>query len=171
MIGTMNTADRSIALIDAALRRRFYFVPFFPDEAPVSGVLRRWLAEKKPGMTWVADLVDEANRRLGSRHVAIGPSYFMRENLTEEWLEIIWEHAIMPYLAERFYGAEESLSEYELLKLREVVEKSSHGVVVTEAGAAGEQQCEPYRWLSTFQAGHVCCRQRSGTVCWHSDRR
>ena len=44
-IGTMNTADRSIALIDAAMRRRFHFVPFFPHEGMMKDLLRRWLAD------------------------------------------------------------------------------------------------------------------------------
>src|SRR5438445_11845153 len=77
IIGTMNTADRSIALIDAALRRRFFFVSFFPDRPPVQGLLRRYLARHQPSLDWLADAVDLANTILADRDAAIGPSYFM----------------------------------------------------------------------------------------------
>lgn len=122
VIGTMNTADRSIALIDAALRRRFYFVPFFTDEPPVDGLLRRWLTKNRPELLWVADVVDEANHRLAERHTAIGPSYFLKEDrLSEEWVHLIWEHAILPYLAEQFFGTEERLDNFKLESLRAAI--------------------------------------------------
>ena len=79
-IGTMNTTDRSIALVDAALRRRFYFFNFFPDQPPVEGLLSRWIAKNSPGDAWVADLVDMANGKLEDRHLGIGPSHFMKKD-------------------------------------------------------------------------------------------
>ena len=85
IIGTMNTADRSIALVDLALRRRFYFVEFHPDDDPVKSVLRNWLLDKAPDMEWVADVIERANDHLREdRHAAIGPSYFMKDNLDDD---------------------------------------------------------------------------------------
>jgi 5-methylcytosine-specific restriction enzyme B len=118
IIGTMNTADRSIALIDAALRRRFYFIPFFPTDPPIKGLLHRWLARHRPEMREVADLVDRANSMLDDRHGGIGPSYFLRDDLTKEWVELIWEHQILPYLEEYFFGEPDRLEEFRLDHLR-----------------------------------------------------
>ena len=118
-IATMNTADRSIALVDAALRRRFHFVAFYPDESPVEGLLRRWLGRHKPQLAWVADVVDHANRLLGDRHIAIGPSPFLRRDLDEEWVELIWRHSVLPYVAEQLFGEDERIAEFDLGTLRE----------------------------------------------------
>ncbi len=118
IIGTMNTADRSIALVDSALRRRFHFVPFFPDQEPIKGLLRRWLAMNRQGLEWVADVVDLANQALDSRHIAIGPSYFLRKDLDESWVELIWQHSILPYIEEQFFGEETRLGEFSLERLR-----------------------------------------------------
>jgi predicted Mrr-cat superfamily restriction endonuclease len=118
LIGTMNTADRSIALMDSALRRRFFFSPFFPSESPIEGLLRRWLRRHKPDMEWIADVVDSANEKLGDRHAAIGPSHFMDDKLDDEWTERIWKHSVLPYLAEQFFGEEDRLDEFTLDALK-----------------------------------------------------
>ena len=120
IIGTMNTADRSIALVDLALRRRFYFVEFHPDEPPIKGLLRRYLRAKSPNMEWVADVVDKANELLqqDERDAAIGPSYFMKENLNEGDVQIRWKHAVMPYVRELLFGQQFRLADFDLDKLR-----------------------------------------------------
>jgi hypothetical protein len=118
LIGTMNTADRSIALLDAALRRRFSFVPFFPDREPILGLLGRWLHRHRSDMRWVADLVDAANRKLMDRNGAIGPSYFMRKDLDPPRLALIWRHEILPYLEDYFFDAPERVGEFELVPLQ-----------------------------------------------------
>lgn len=118
IIGTMNTADRSIALVDLALRRRFHFVEFHPDRPPVKGLLRDWLDDRAEGMEWVADIVDLANEKLANREAAIGPSYFMQDDLTEEKIELIWEHNVRPYIEEQLYGQHDRLAEFDLNRLR-----------------------------------------------------
>ena len=121
VIGTMNTADRSIALVDLALRRRFHFVEFHPGKPPVNGVLREWLSEHTRGMEWVADVVDKANARLRERdatEAAVGPSYFMQPGLDEEKVERIWKHSVLPYIEERLFGVEGVADEFALAKLR-----------------------------------------------------
>ena len=114
VIGTMNTADRSIALVDLALRRRFYFVEFHPDEGPIKGLLRRWLKKKALDMEWVAGVVDRANKKLDHRHAAIGPSYFMKENLDRDVVTRIWKHNVLPYIEEHLFGESARLNEFAL---------------------------------------------------------
>lgn len=104
-IGTMNTADRSIALVDTALRRRFYFVEFSPVSKELKGVLRGWLTENKLDSE-AADLLDLLNARLeqveGGHDFTIGPSYFMVDGGAN--LDHVWRYGIRPVLVERFYG-------------------------------------------------------------------
>lgn len=108
VIGTMNTADRSIALVDSALRRRFYFVGFLPTEDPLRSVLRRWLDRHSYGgaaAEYLEALNDALARTAGSdEELAIGPSYFITRGGPPD-LDRIWRHAIAPLLEERFFGA------------------------------------------------------------------
>ena len=133
IIGTMNTADRSIALVDLALRRRFYFVEFHPDYEPVKSVLRRWLEANAPRMARVADVVDLANQKLrDDRHAAIGPSYFMKPNLDGAAVERIWKHSVLPYIEERLFGEDDRIREFDLSTLRQEIGRG-------DTSANGEQ--------------------------------
>ena len=119
IVGTMNTADRSIALVDLALRRRFAFVDFSMREEAVKRLLRAWLAANDLGeMDWVADVVERANEKLDAHHAAIGPSYFMRKPLDKAAVERIWKHSVLPYVEEHLYGERARLSAFALDKLR-----------------------------------------------------
>ena len=119
LIGTMNTADRSIALVDQALRRRFHFFEFHPDKPPVKGLLKRWLEREGLGMEWLPGVLERANGKL-DRQGAIGPSYFMGSGrgLDEETVRRIWEHSVLPYVEEQLYGERDRLAEFDLDRLR-----------------------------------------------------
>jgi 5-methylcytosine-specific restriction protein B len=119
-IATMNTADRSVALVDAALRRRFHFVPFFPHQGEMKGLLRRWLTDHGQA-TVVADLLDAVNEELRGHvgdHLVIGPSHFMKGDLSEEALARIWEFNIYPTLEELLWGRTDELKVWQWTAVR-----------------------------------------------------
>ena len=103
IIGTMNTADRSIALLDTALRRRFRFVEMMPDY----GLLNISIGAGGNRIE-IAQLLREMNKRIEAlfdRDHQIGHAYFMRlrnrGNL--QMLADIFRHEILPLLQEYFY--------------------------------------------------------------------
>ncbi|MGW3506540.1 DUF4357 domain-containing protein [Streptomyces sp. NPDC000994] len=120
VIGTMNTADRSIALVDAAMRRRFAFVELSPRTEPTSGLLRRWL-EREGKDSEPADLLDALNSRIDDADFRIGPSYLMKKGVYREGgLERTWRTKILPLLEEHHYGeAVDVEKRYGLAALRE----------------------------------------------------
>ncbi|MFE5492197.1 DUF4357 domain-containing protein [Streptomyces virginiae] len=120
VIGTMNTADRSIALVDAAMRRRFAFVELSPRTEPTSGLLRRWLARSGRGSE-PAQLLDALNARIDDADFRIGPSYLMKKGVYREGgLERTWRTKILPLLEEHHYGEGVDVEKrYGLAALRE----------------------------------------------------
>lgn len=98
IIGTMNTADRSIALVDHALRRRFAFLPLYPNY----DVLRHYHSETGFDVEGLVETLTLLNREIGDRHYEVGSSFFMREDLKEQ-VEDIWRMEIEPYIEEYFF--------------------------------------------------------------------
>ncbi|MCT7351013.1 DUF4357 domain-containing protein [Streptomyces sp. 15-116A] len=120
VIGTMNTADRSIALVDTAMRRRFAFVELSPRTEPTSGLLRRWLAREGKDAE-PADLLDALNSRIDDADFRIGPSYLMKPGVYRDGgLERTWRTKILPLLEEHHYGEGVDIEKrYGLAALRE----------------------------------------------------
>ena len=116
--GTMHTVDRSVGLLDAAMRRRFHFVPFVPDLAgrsPISQVLTRWVAENDELET-LPEIVDKVNNQLrallGGDHLLLGPSYFMKAGIDEEQLRRVWRFQIEPLIEDLFFGQSEHAAQF-----------------------------------------------------------
>jgi len=109
IIGTMNTADRSIALVDHALRRRFAFLALYPNY----DVLKRYHESHKTGfpVDMLIQKLSVLNRAINDRHYEVGISYFLRDDLNEH-LEDIWRMEIEPYLEEYFYDQPSKAKDY-----------------------------------------------------------
>ncbi len=103
IIGTMNTADKSIALVDIALRRRFVFEEMMPKAELLNPIeefnLPKWFSQLNQKIT---DLIDKDHQ--------IGHSYFIGKTTKEE-LHHVFYQCILPLLNEYFYGESEKLSQ------------------------------------------------------------
>jgi MoxR-like ATPase len=119
VLGTMNAADRSVALVDQALRRRFSFVDMPPDAA----VLKAWLGVEVPDAAFAARVVglfERLNGRLCGElgpNARVGHSYFMTPGLDEGRLRVIWQHHVRPLLDELFAGRPGRADAYDLDEL------------------------------------------------------
>ena len=104
--GAMNTADRSIALLDTALRRRFEFEELMPDTSLIEGSRGDGIIEDgKGGTINLRTLLKTVNRRilfLLNRDVTIGHSYFMKVRDFEDLKKVLLSR-IIPLLQEYFY--------------------------------------------------------------------
>jgi hypothetical protein len=112
IIGTMNTLDKSIALVDYALRRRFAFETLVPVIDGRSMVLRGWLdAHGVANAAEIERLFVALNKEVAAKDegLMIGHSYFMsndvvkNETYTAQMLEFIWHYYILPLASEYEY--------------------------------------------------------------------
>jgi hypothetical protein len=118
LIATMNAADRSVAAVDQALRRRFSFLEMPPD----AGVLMAWLAanvaDAGPAFAGrVTGVFTRLNERLAADpgpQARVGHSYFMVPGLDEAKLRVIWQHQIRPMLEGHFAGQPGRLATFDL---------------------------------------------------------
>ncbi len=102
IIGTMNTADRSIALLDTALRRRFRFIEMMPK----SNLLREVAGVNLPALL---DKMNERITKLHNRNHCIGHSYLMEADGMDALAEA-FEHSIIPLLREYFFDDMKSIA-------------------------------------------------------------
>jgi len=109
IIGTMNTADRSIALVDHALRRRFAFIKI----APNYNILKRYYEEcfiNFP-IDQLIQVLQDINKMINDPNYEIGISFFMVSNIKDN-LQNIWEMEIEPYLEEYFYNSPDKIKQF-----------------------------------------------------------
>jgi 5-methylcytosine-specific restriction protein B len=113
IIGTMNTADRSIALVDHALRRRFSFIPLTPRYE----VIESFHKDSDFDPIELIKVLRRVNELINDKHYHIGISFFLKKNLSTEIAEI-WNLEIEPYLEEYFYDQQEKLDEFRWPKIK-----------------------------------------------------
>ncbi|WP_420627763.1 McrB family protein [Candidatus Leptofilum sp.] len=112
IIGTMNTADRSIALVDHALRRRFAFIHLPPNY----DVLRHFHASTSYDPEPLIKLLQRLNRQIADPHYSVGITFFLEPSLRDQ-LPDIWQLEIEPYLEEYFFDQPDQIEAFRWVKI------------------------------------------------------
>ncbi|MCT8140528.1 AAA family ATPase [Anaerobacillus sp. CMMVII] len=120
LIGTMNTADRSISLLDTALRRRFSFVEMMPKPSLLQPI-------ENIDLPNLLDIVNKRIEVLYDRDHTIGHAYFMNAESEEDIFDILL-NKIVPLLQEYFYDDWEKI-----------------GLILGGIGDSEEDACIVYR--------------------------
>jgi 5-methylcytosine-specific restriction enzyme B len=123
LLATMNGADRSVAVVDQALRRRFSFLEMPPD----ADILAAWLTAHPPAAgpafrDRVLSLFERLNAKLKTdigTMAQVGHSYFMVEGLNETRLGMVWRHQVRPVLEEHFFNQPARVAAYDQLLTEE----------------------------------------------------
>jgi len=118
LIGTMNTADRSIALVDHALRRRFAFLALRPQYQ----IIRSWHAGRDTGFdpAGLIRVLERVNAAIADPNYEVGISFFLVEKPGEQ-LEDVWRMEIEPYLEEYFFDQPAKVAEFRWSKVSESI--------------------------------------------------
>lgn len=102
IIGTMNTADRSISLIDTALRRRFKFIEMMPNPDLIDTKEIKSKDGKTININYILETMNKRIEYLFDREHTIGHSYFIKiKNISD--LDNVMRNEIIPLLQEYFY--------------------------------------------------------------------
>lgn len=107
IIGTMNTADRSIAVLDTALRRRFIFKEIEPNAEIIK--TENQLIDDDLDLSVLFDRLNVKITSKLDRHHRLGHSYFLNVFRIADF-KIIWYYQIIPLLMEYFYNDPESIA-------------------------------------------------------------
>jgi 5-methylcytosine-specific restriction protein B len=113
ILATMNTADRSIALVDHALRRRFAFIHLPPNY----DLLRHYHRDTGYDPTPLIRVLDRLNKQIGDPHYQLGTSFFMRPDIASQ-LEDIWRMEVEPYLEEYFFDQTSQIEAFRWQKIK-----------------------------------------------------
>lgn len=114
IIGTMNTADRSIALVDHALRRRFAFFSLYPNY----DILREFHKDTDFPIKSLIEILEKLNVEIDDKHYHIGITFFLNTKLKDN-IEDIWKMEIEPYLEEYFYDQPEKAKEFNWVRIKD----------------------------------------------------